>query len=83
MKREWAKKFQGALDVISNAARTTVYRSNPLPSQCRNCLSVVKNGGVVPDGDAHGMIVSQFLDEDEIKGKGETIQKHEDESSIV
>jgi len=29
------ENFQGALEVISNAARTSVSRSNPLPSQCR------------------------------------------------
>jgi len=42
IKGKGAEKFQGALQVISKAARTSVYRSNPLPSQCRHCLSVVK-----------------------------------------
>jgi len=42
MKRKWAEKFQGAPEVISKAARTSVYRSNSLPSQCRHCLSLVK-----------------------------------------
>jgi len=42
-----------------------------------------QKGDVMPDGDAHGMVVLEFFHDEEVEGKAESAQKGKYDSSVL